>query len=196
MYSLAGLFWRNDPGCASVIPSEQTSSSYIILYNPLSNAWGSGTKMRKWQKQPRWCVHVQVCRIRTWAIVVGNREALSVKNDASRQSGPHTKCIEAGDVTGVGVSSLFRSPATLDRNNSVSVALLTSCFAIKNLSSRAFDRGVACRNRARIDRETRTFVWLSLKWYGRENVYNRDRQRPDTLANTYRSRALNWNWES
>ena len=28
----------------------------------------------------------------------------------------------AGDVTGVGVSSLFRSPATLDRNNSVTVA--------------------------------------------------------------------------
>ena len=32
MYSLAGLFWRNDLGCASVIPSEQTASSYIILY--------------------------------------------------------------------------------------------------------------------------------------------------------------------
>ena len=27
-----GLFWRNDLGCASVVPSEQTSSSYIILY--------------------------------------------------------------------------------------------------------------------------------------------------------------------
>ena len=27
-----GLFWRNDLGCASVFPSEQTSSSYIILY--------------------------------------------------------------------------------------------------------------------------------------------------------------------
>ena len=26
-----GLFWRNDLGCASVVPSEQTSSSYIIL---------------------------------------------------------------------------------------------------------------------------------------------------------------------
>ena len=34
MYSLAALFWRNDlgAGCASVIPSEQTASSYIILY--------------------------------------------------------------------------------------------------------------------------------------------------------------------
>ena len=31
MYSLAGLFLRNDLGCASVIPSEQTASSYIIL---------------------------------------------------------------------------------------------------------------------------------------------------------------------
>ena len=27
-----GLFWRNDLGSASVVPSEQTSSSYIILY--------------------------------------------------------------------------------------------------------------------------------------------------------------------
>ena len=26
-----GLFWRNDLGCASVVPSEQTSRSYIIL---------------------------------------------------------------------------------------------------------------------------------------------------------------------
>ena len=26
-----GLFWRNDLGCASVVPSEQTSISYIIL---------------------------------------------------------------------------------------------------------------------------------------------------------------------
>ena len=32
MYSLAGLFWRNNLGFASVIPSEQTASSYIILY--------------------------------------------------------------------------------------------------------------------------------------------------------------------
>ena len=32
MYSLVGLFWRNDLRCASVIPSEQTASSYIILY--------------------------------------------------------------------------------------------------------------------------------------------------------------------
>ena len=32
MYSLAGLFWRNDLGCASVIPSEQSASSYIIQY--------------------------------------------------------------------------------------------------------------------------------------------------------------------
>ena len=45
MYSLAGLFWRNDLGCASVIPSEQTASSYIILYiNP--EAAGRGVYAR------------------------------------------------------------------------------------------------------------------------------------------------------
>ena len=31
MYSLAGLFWRNNLGFASVIPSEQTASLYFIL---------------------------------------------------------------------------------------------------------------------------------------------------------------------
>ena len=32
MYSLAGLFWRNNLGFALVISLEQTASSYIILY--------------------------------------------------------------------------------------------------------------------------------------------------------------------
>ena len=32
MYSLAGLFWRNNLGFASVISSEQTARSYLILY--------------------------------------------------------------------------------------------------------------------------------------------------------------------
>ena len=44
MYSLAGLFWRNDLGCASVIPSEQTASSYIILY--ISKAWSTSKKLQ------------------------------------------------------------------------------------------------------------------------------------------------------
>ena len=48
--------------------------------------------------------------------------------------------------------------------------LFTSCFAIINLRLRAFDRGFACRNRARIYRETKNFCvivsevgWLSLR---------------------------------
>ena len=41
MYSLAGLFWRNDLSCASVIPSEQTASSYIMGPSRLT---GKGTK--------------------------------------------------------------------------------------------------------------------------------------------------------
>ena len=32
MCSMAGLFWRNNLRRALVIPSEQTASSYIILY--------------------------------------------------------------------------------------------------------------------------------------------------------------------
>ena len=68
----------------------------------------------------------------------------------------------AGDVTGWGFP-VFPGPLQIKIAIIPSLLLLfTSCFAIKNPRSRAFDRGVTCRNRARIDRET--FVWLSLKW--------------------------------
>ena len=106
----------------------------------------------------------------------------------------------AGDVTGMGVSSLFRSPATLDRDNSVSVAPTNFLFYYKKPEVEGF------RSRGRLSKSSKNWPrhenfcvivsevgWLSLKWYGGENVYNRDRQRPASLANTDRSRALrNW----
>ena len=41
MYSPAGLFWQNNLGFASVIPSEQTASSYIILNSGMHDAFQS-----------------------------------------------------------------------------------------------------------------------------------------------------------
>ena len=58
MYSLAGLFWRNDLGCASVIPSEQTASSYIILYI-VRNAWGHASSINLIPSAYHWGEHAQ-----------------------------------------------------------------------------------------------------------------------------------------
>ena len=104
----------------------------------------------------------------------------------------------AGDVTGVGVSSLFRSPATLDRNNSVTVTPVHFLFCYNKPEVESF------RSRVRLSKSSKNWSrnenfcvivsevgWLSLKWYGGENVYNRDRQRPDSLANTDRRRSPN-----
>ena len=44
----------------------------------------------------------------------------------------------AGDVTGVGVSSLSRSPATLDRNNSIAVAPIHFLFCYKKPEVESF----------------------------------------------------------
>ena len=98
----------------------------------------------------------------------------------------------------MGVSSLFRSPATLDRNNSVTVAPVHFLFCYIKPEVESF------RSRVRLSKSSKNWPrnesfcvivsevgWLSLKWYGGENVYNRDRQRPDSLANTDRRRSLN-----
>ena len=83
----------------------------------------------------------------------------------------------AGGVTGVGVSSLFRSPATLDRNNSVTVAPIHFCFALKKPEVESF------RSRGRLSESSKNWPrnenfgvivsevgWLSPKWYGGENA--------------------------
>ena len=117
----------------------------------------------------------------------------------------HTKCLNAhGDLgrtqsvlgrwcDGGGVSSLFRSPATLYRNNSVTVTPVHFSFCYNKPEVESF------RSRVRLSKSSKNWPrnenfcvivsevgWLSLKWYGGENVYNRDRQRPDSLANTDR----------
>ena len=44
MYSLAGLFWRNNLGFASVIPSEKTASTYTIFkWNGSGGQWFTAT---------------------------------------------------------------------------------------------------------------------------------------------------------
>ena len=92
----------------------------------------------------------------------------------------------------------FQVPATLDRNNSVTVAPVHFLFCYNKPEVESF------RSRVRLSKSSKNWPrnenfrvnvsevgWLSLKWYGVENVYNWDRQRPDSLANTDRRRSLN-----
>ena len=55
----------------------------------------------------------------------------------------------AGDVTGMGVSSLFRSPATLDRNNSVTVAPVHFLFCYNKPEVESF------RSRVRLSKSSK-----------------------------------------
>ena len=84
---------------------------------------------------------VTVSSVQTWFYMyayVKKSSPGSTQLPTTRRSGPHTKCIEPVTVTGMGVSSLFRSPATLDRNNYVSVAPTNFLFYYKKPEVESF----------------------------------------------------------
>ena len=183
--------WLDGKNCRPRGASPHGRGAVSYWWMETAGGWGKQKSVR-----PSWFVGVLASEFNLkWAS--GDFSALTVRHGRNTAIWAAYEVYWAGDVTGVGVSSLFRFPATLDRNNSVTVAPTNFLFYYKKPEVESF------RSRGRLSKSSKNWPrnenfcvivsevgWLSLKWYGGENVYNRDRQRPDSLANT--DRALNW----